>query len=184
MTVDVLNGTVTDSASDNVISKFTHTGSRLWMVLLSGANVITNTAGQPRSPGTMSMCDLQPPIGHLLSPQKTGRWPSWPNLALLQQHQLSRTRWRSPAAGTCPPVRPPSTPGPVPRWATRRPSRGSCTIEPGTANFEMVLIVCGRGHGGLAVDHPDRHRPRRGRHHRQDAHRRAWSSRTPCPRWT
>ena len=45
MTVDVLNCTVTDSAGNNVISKFTHAGSRLWMVLLNGANVIANTAG-------------------------------------------------------------------------------------------------------------------------------------------
>lgn len=45
VTVDCLNYTVTDAGSNNVVSKFTHAGSRLWMALLPGANVITNTAG-------------------------------------------------------------------------------------------------------------------------------------------
>ena len=45
VTVDVLSYTVTDNAGNNVISKFTHSGSRLWMVLLSGSNVVASTAG-------------------------------------------------------------------------------------------------------------------------------------------
>jgi hypothetical protein len=45
VTVDQLNGTVIDNAGVNQISKFSHLGSRLWMCLLSGANVIANTAG-------------------------------------------------------------------------------------------------------------------------------------------
>ena len=45
VTVDVLNGTVTDSTSANVIGSFTHAGGRLWMGLVNGANTITNSAG-------------------------------------------------------------------------------------------------------------------------------------------
>jgi hypothetical protein len=45
VTVDVLNGTVMDNAGNNVIAKFTHTGGRLWMGLVTGNNSITNTAG-------------------------------------------------------------------------------------------------------------------------------------------
>lgn len=53
VTVDVLNGTVMDNAGVNQISKFTHAGSRLWMVLLNGANVIDNSAGT----ATFHWCD-------------------------------------------------------------------------------------------------------------------------------
>lgn len=45
VTVDVLNMTVTDSGSVNRAANITHIGSRLWMGLLPGANVITNTGG-------------------------------------------------------------------------------------------------------------------------------------------
>ena len=43
--VDILNMTVTDNAGANRAANLTHTGSRLWMVLLPGTNVITNTGG-------------------------------------------------------------------------------------------------------------------------------------------
>jgi hypothetical protein len=45
VTVDVLNYTVNDMAVTNWISALTHTGSRNWMVLLPGANVIAVSAG-------------------------------------------------------------------------------------------------------------------------------------------
>lgn len=45
VTVDVLNYLVTDNAGVNQVAKFSHTGSRLWMCLVNGANVITNTGG-------------------------------------------------------------------------------------------------------------------------------------------
>ena len=45
VTVDVLNYLVTDNAGVNQVAKFSHTGSRLWMCLVTGPNVITNTAG-------------------------------------------------------------------------------------------------------------------------------------------
>ena len=37
--------TVTDNAGANRAANITHTGSRLWMGLLPGANAITNTGG-------------------------------------------------------------------------------------------------------------------------------------------
>jgi hypothetical protein len=45
VTVDVLNYTVVDNAGINQVAGLTHTGSRMWMVLLPGANVITVSAG-------------------------------------------------------------------------------------------------------------------------------------------
>lgn len=45
VTVDVLNGTVTDSAGVNQIAALSHAGARSWMVLLSGTNAITVSAG-------------------------------------------------------------------------------------------------------------------------------------------
>lgn len=45
VTVDILNQTVTDNAGANAVQYFSHSGSRLWMALLSGNNSITNTAG-------------------------------------------------------------------------------------------------------------------------------------------
>jgi hypothetical protein len=45
VTVDLLNGTVVDNAGVNQISKLTHSGSRLWMCLLSGSNAITVSSG-------------------------------------------------------------------------------------------------------------------------------------------
>lgn len=53
VTVDVLNYTVTDAVGTNQISKFSHSGSRLWMVLLPGANTITVSAGT----ATLRFCD-------------------------------------------------------------------------------------------------------------------------------
>lgn len=43
--VDVLNNTAIDNAGNNVIGNFTHTGSRLWMLLQPGANNINVSAG-------------------------------------------------------------------------------------------------------------------------------------------
>lgn len=45
VTVDIMNQTVTDSLGNNLISNFTHTGSRLWMAVLPGGNAITTTGG-------------------------------------------------------------------------------------------------------------------------------------------
>lgn len=45
VTVDVLNGTVVDNLGVNRIANFTHAGGRLWMGLVVGSNVITNTGG-------------------------------------------------------------------------------------------------------------------------------------------
>lgn len=45
VTVDILNGLVTDSGGVNQIAKLTHVGSRAWMVLNEGSNVITCSAG-------------------------------------------------------------------------------------------------------------------------------------------
>ena len=45
VTVDVLNGTITDNAGASAAGKFSHTGARLWMGLLSGANGIRVSAG-------------------------------------------------------------------------------------------------------------------------------------------
>jgi len=45
VTVDILNQTVTDSGGANQVQAFSHTGSRLWMALLSGANSVTNSGG-------------------------------------------------------------------------------------------------------------------------------------------
>lgn len=43
--LDILNDTATDAAGLNQIAGVTHTGARMWMGLLNGANVITNTTG-------------------------------------------------------------------------------------------------------------------------------------------
>jgi hypothetical protein len=45
VTVDVLNYTVTDSASVNQAAALTHSGSRLWTCLLNGNNSITCSSG-------------------------------------------------------------------------------------------------------------------------------------------
>lgn len=45
VTVDLLNGTVTDNAGVNQAAKLSHSGSRMWMCLLPGANAITVSAG-------------------------------------------------------------------------------------------------------------------------------------------
>lgn len=45
VTVDVLNQTVTDNGGANAVQYFSHSGSRLWMALLPGANSITSSAG-------------------------------------------------------------------------------------------------------------------------------------------
>jgi hypothetical protein len=45
VTVDVLNGTVTDNNGASPASKFSHQGARLWMCLLAGANTISVSAG-------------------------------------------------------------------------------------------------------------------------------------------
>jgi hypothetical protein len=43
--VDVLRYTATDAAGNNVVGGLTHVGSRMWMCLLAGANVIAVTNG-------------------------------------------------------------------------------------------------------------------------------------------
>jgi hypothetical protein len=53
VTVDILRYTVTDAAGNNVIAGITHSGSRMWMCLLNGANTITNSAGT----ATFNWCD-------------------------------------------------------------------------------------------------------------------------------
>jgi hypothetical protein len=45
VTIDVLRYTATDSAGHNVVGGLTHTGSRMWMCLLSGPNVISVSSG-------------------------------------------------------------------------------------------------------------------------------------------
>jgi hypothetical protein len=45
VTVDVLNGTVTDNAGANQIAAITHSGARAWMVVLPGTNTISVSAG-------------------------------------------------------------------------------------------------------------------------------------------
>jgi hypothetical protein len=45
VTVDLLNGTVTDNAGVNQVARLTHSGSRLWMALLPGSNNVTVSAG-------------------------------------------------------------------------------------------------------------------------------------------
>lgn len=45
VTVDVMNGTITDNAGASAAGKFSHSGARLWMGLLSGANSIAVSAG-------------------------------------------------------------------------------------------------------------------------------------------
>jgi hypothetical protein len=45
VTVDVLQDTAVDAAGANKVAQITHTGSRLWMVLLQGANAIAVSAG-------------------------------------------------------------------------------------------------------------------------------------------
>lgn len=45
VTVDVLNGTVTDNAGANWISGLTHSGARAWMAILPGSNTIDVSAG-------------------------------------------------------------------------------------------------------------------------------------------
>jgi phage-related protein len=45
VTVDVLNGTVTDNGGANLIGNLSHAGSRSWMVVLPGSNTISVSAG-------------------------------------------------------------------------------------------------------------------------------------------
>lgn len=45
VTIDVLNGTVTDNAGNNLIAQLTHAGARAWMVAMPGANTISVSAG-------------------------------------------------------------------------------------------------------------------------------------------
>jgi len=45
VTVDVLNGTVTDADAGNQIGSLTHAGARTWMALLPGSNYVTTSAG-------------------------------------------------------------------------------------------------------------------------------------------
>lgn len=45
VTLDILNYTATDNSGANVIANVKHSGSRMWMALVPGANVITVTAG-------------------------------------------------------------------------------------------------------------------------------------------
>jgi hypothetical protein len=45
VTVDILRYTAVDNAGNNCVAGITHAGSRMWMCLLSGGNVITNSAG-------------------------------------------------------------------------------------------------------------------------------------------
>ena len=43
--LDILNMTATDASGNNQTSNITHAGSRMWMCLLPGQNVITVSAG-------------------------------------------------------------------------------------------------------------------------------------------
>jgi hypothetical protein len=45
VTIDVLNGLITDNSGASAAGKFSHTGARLWMGLLSGVNSIAVSAG-------------------------------------------------------------------------------------------------------------------------------------------
>jgi hypothetical protein len=45
VTVDVLNGTITDNSGASQAGVFSHSGSRLWMALLPGSNTIQVSAG-------------------------------------------------------------------------------------------------------------------------------------------
>jgi hypothetical protein len=45
VTVDVLNGTVTDNAGVNQIAALSHSGGRAWMAVLPGANTVSVSAG-------------------------------------------------------------------------------------------------------------------------------------------
>ena len=45
VTVDILNGTVTDNAGVNQIQYLSHSGSRAWMAVLRGANTVSVSAG-------------------------------------------------------------------------------------------------------------------------------------------
>jgi hypothetical protein len=45
VTVDVLRNMATDNAGNNVVGGLTHAGSRMWMTLLPGANVMSCSAG-------------------------------------------------------------------------------------------------------------------------------------------
>jgi hypothetical protein len=45
VTVDVLNGLITDNGGASVPAKFSHSGGRLWMTVLPGANTIQVSAG-------------------------------------------------------------------------------------------------------------------------------------------
>jgi hypothetical protein len=45
VTLDILNYTAVDSAANNVIGNVSHSGARMWMCLVPGANVITVSAG-------------------------------------------------------------------------------------------------------------------------------------------
>ena len=45
VTLDILRYTAVDNVGNNCIAGVSHTGSRLWMALLSGANTITVSAG-------------------------------------------------------------------------------------------------------------------------------------------
>jgi len=45
VTVDILNGTVTDNSGNNQIASLSHAGARAWMVVLSGSNTIAVSAG-------------------------------------------------------------------------------------------------------------------------------------------
>jgi hypothetical protein len=45
VTIDILRYTAVDAAGNNCVGGLSHVGSRMWQCLLSGANVITNTAG-------------------------------------------------------------------------------------------------------------------------------------------
>lgn len=45
VTVDVLNGTVTDNGGANVIASLSHAGARTWMAVLPGSNIISVSAG-------------------------------------------------------------------------------------------------------------------------------------------
>lgn len=45
VTVDILNGTITDNNGASAAGKFSHSGSRLWACILPGANTIQVSAG-------------------------------------------------------------------------------------------------------------------------------------------
>ncbi len=43
--VDVLGGTVTDNAGNNMINNLSHAGARAWMVIAPGSNSINVSSG-------------------------------------------------------------------------------------------------------------------------------------------